>query len=42
MYRNSLYDVPGPKHTNSSEPETIDIEKGVAQNTIIALITRMQ
>ena len=34
MYRNSLYNLPGPKYKNSGGRETL--EKGVVQNALMA------
>ena len=39
VYRNSLYNLPGPKYKNSTDRETL--EKGVAQNALMALISKM-
>ena len=39
VYRNSLYNLPGLKYKNSSDRETL--EKGVAQNALMALISKM-
>ena len=39
VYRNSLYNLPGPKYINSTDRETL--EKGVAQNALMALISKM-
>ena len=40
VYRNSLYDLPGPKNKNPSDRKTL--EMGVAENALIALSTKMQ
>ena len=40
VYGNSLYDFLGPKYKNSSDSETL--EKGVAENALIAFSTKMQ
>ena len=40
VYRNSLYDLPRPKCKNLSNRQTL--EKGVAQNALIASSTNMQ
>ena len=39
VYRNSLYNLPGPKYKNPTDRETL--EKGVAQNALMALISKM-
>ena len=39
VYRNSLYNLPGPKYKNSTDRETL--EKGVAQNALMALSSKM-
>ena len=39
VYRNSFYNLPGPKYKNSSDRETL--EKGVAQNALMALSSKM-
>ena len=39
VYRNSLYNLPGLKYKNSINREPL--EKGVAQNALMALISKM-
>ena len=39
VYRNSFYNFPGPKYKNSNDRETL--EKGVAQNALMALSSKM-
>ena len=40
VYGNILYDFLRPKYKNSSDSETL--EKGVAENALIAFSTKMQ